>query len=254
MVELRGGRVLEHVAPPEIGAVGAVRVEGVQHLAAGRDEAVAHAREFVVDEAGVEAGDEAAGHGGEEDHCGNDADRSAEEAQVGVGERGEFGERGFRVRREETVFTQNREPVPDHGGVDGECGAEMCGEAVLRYAWVGTGLLEEVVLDAGFDHPPADEALEPDERGDTGDPGSHAGGDPATGDKVEAGENEGEADDTPPEPVRPFHVVDELVALEVHVRVQNTIFGRVAVFREILFPGFGGHWGERACYGLPFRD
>lgn len=38
----------------------------------------------------------------------------------------------------------------------------MSGEAVLGDAGVGAGLLEEVVLDTGFDHPPANEALEPD--------------------------------------------------------------------------------------------
>lgn len=78
MVELRSRRVLEHVAPPEIGAVGTVRVEGVEHFRGGRDEACAHAWEFVVDEAGVEARDETAGHGGEEHHCGDDADGGSE--------------------------------------------------------------------------------------------------------------------------------------------------------------------------------
>lgn len=147
VIKLRGRRVLEHVAPPEIGAVGTVRVEGAEHLLDGRNEAGAHARELVVDESGVEARDETAGHGGEEDHRGDDADGAPEQSQVRVRERGEFGECGFRVRVEEPVLAQDREPVPDHGGVDGEGGGEVRGEAVLRYAWVGARLLEEVVLD-----------------------------------------------------------------------------------------------------------
>lgn len=254
VVKLRGDWVLEHVAPPEIGAVWAMRVEGAQYLRARRDEASSHTRELVVDEAGIEAGNEATGHGGEEDHCGNNPDRNAEKAQVGMREFGEFRERSFGVRCEEAMFAEDREPVPDHGGVDGKCGAEVRGETVLRYAWVGTRFLKKIVLDAGFDHPPTDKALKSDECGDTGDSGGHAGGDSTAGDKVKAGKNEGEANDTSPEPVRPLHVVDRLIAIEIHVWVQDAVFGRVAVFREIFFPGLGGQWREGACYGLPFCD
>lgn len=152
------------------------------------------------------------------------------------------------------MVAENRDSVPDHGGVDGECDGEVCGEAVLRHAWVGAGFLEEVVLDAGFDHPPAEEALESDEGGDAGNPRGHAGGDSAPGDEIEARENEGEANDTAPEPVGPFHVVYELVALEIHVWIQDAVFGRVAVFGEVFLPGFGGQGRECAGDGLPFRD
>ena len=62
VVELDERRVLERVAPPEVGIVGRVGVKGGEELGFGWCEAEAHVWEFIVDEAGVEAGDETAGH------------------------------------------------------------------------------------------------------------------------------------------------------------------------------------------------
>ena len=49
----------------------------------------------------------------------------------------------------------------------------MGGEAVLRDAGLGAGL-EEFVLEAGFHHPPADEALEADQAADAEETAGHA--------------------------------------------------------------------------------
>lgn len=67
VVELDEDGVLEHVAPPQVGLVWDVAVEGIEHLALGRQDALAHPGEVVVDHSCVEAGDEGAGHGGGED-------------------------------------------------------------------------------------------------------------------------------------------------------------------------------------------
>ena len=40
---------------------------------------------------------------------------------------------------EQAMRAQNRKPVPQHGGVDGERGAQVRRESVLRHAWVRAG-------------------------------------------------------------------------------------------------------------------
>lgn len=71
VVELDGAGVFEHVAPPQVRAVFLAGVELVPQLRLGRGETEAHLGEFVVDEAGVETGDQATGHGSEEDETGD---------------------------------------------------------------------------------------------------------------------------------------------------------------------------------------
>ena len=67
MVKLDKRWVLEHVAPPHIGLVWHVAVEGVEQLLLWRCEANAHPRKVVVDEASIESSDEGSRHGGSED-------------------------------------------------------------------------------------------------------------------------------------------------------------------------------------------
>lgn len=71
VVELDEAGVLEHVAPPQIRAVFLAGVELVPQLSLWRGEAEAHLGELVVDEAGVETGNQATRHGSEEDEAGN---------------------------------------------------------------------------------------------------------------------------------------------------------------------------------------
>lgn len=80
VVELDERGVLEHVAPPQVRLVGRVAVEGVEELLLRRRQAQAHPRELVVDQAGVEAGDERAGHGGDEDEGSEGGDVALEGA------------------------------------------------------------------------------------------------------------------------------------------------------------------------------
>ena len=127
MVQLHETRVLARIAPDQIraragvgGGVGAgvgplARVEGVEQLAPRRRQAEAHVGEFVVDEAGVEAGDQSAGHGGGEDEAGEGEDGQAERDEApGVQGLLEVMERswvGGEVR-EQRVRAEDGEPVP----------------------------------------------------------------------------------------------------------------------------------------------
>lgn len=63
MIELYEYRVLEHIAPPQVGVVGHVAVEGIEHLTLGWQDVLAHPGEVVVDHTCVKAGDKGAGHG-----------------------------------------------------------------------------------------------------------------------------------------------------------------------------------------------
>lgn len=78
VVELDEDGVLEHVAPPQIRLVGHVAVEGIEHLALGWEDVLAHPGEIVVDQAGVEAGNERAGHGRGEDQGGQGSGHDTE--------------------------------------------------------------------------------------------------------------------------------------------------------------------------------
>lgn len=74
VVELHGAGVLEHVAPPQVRVVFLAGVELVPQLRLWRGEAETHLGEFVVDEAGVETGNQATRHGSKEDEAGNTKD------------------------------------------------------------------------------------------------------------------------------------------------------------------------------------
>lgn len=86
MIELNEARVLEGIAPVEIGAVGRAAVEGIEEFGFRWGEAVAHVWELVVDEAGVKPGDEGAGEDGREDEESEGGDATAEGAYVWVAE------------------------------------------------------------------------------------------------------------------------------------------------------------------------
>ena len=81
MIKLDENGVLEHVAPPQIGLVGHMAVEGVKHLTLWWEDVLAHPGEVVVDQAGVEAGNERAGHGRGEDQSGQGGSHDAEGAE-----------------------------------------------------------------------------------------------------------------------------------------------------------------------------
>lgn len=251
VVELDEAGVLEHVAPPEVGAVLLAGVELVPELGLGRGEAEAHLGEFVVDEAGVEASDEAARHCGQEDEAG-DAEDGAPEGVEGRVPDGLDGGGGGDGVGEQAAGAEDREAREEHPGVADEGGGQVGGQTILRDARVGAGG-EEVVLETGLDHPPADEALEADQAGDAEQVERHPGRDPAAGDEVERGEDEGEADEAAPEAVRPLHEVDLLELVKGHVRVEQLELRRGTVFFELGLPVGGGHGRKRAGDGSPFR-
>lgn len=78
MIELNEARVLEGIAPVEIGAVGRATIKRIKEFGFRRGEAVAHVRELVVDEAGVKPGDESAGEDGGENEERERGDATAE--------------------------------------------------------------------------------------------------------------------------------------------------------------------------------
>lgn len=58
VIELDGGRVLEHVPPPFVASILLLRVARVHHLVHGRYDGAAHQGELVVDQASVQTRDE----------------------------------------------------------------------------------------------------------------------------------------------------------------------------------------------------
>lgn len=251
VVELDQARVLEHVAPPQVGRVFLARVELVPELGPGRRQAQAHLGELVVDEPGVEPGDEGARQDGGEDKDGKGRNGAAEGGDGGALEGGGELQGGGRVG-EQAACAQDAEADEEHPGVADEGGGEVGGEPVLGDAGVGAGG-EQVVLEAGLDHPPADEALEADEGGDAGEVGGDGGGDAAAGDEVGGGGDEGQADEAAPQAVRPLHVVDLLELLDVHVRVQQPELRRRAVLVELGLPVRLRERRQGARHGLPLR-
>lgn len=146
MVHLDGAGVLEHVAPPQVGAVLLAGVELVPELGPGRRQAEAHLGEFVVDEAGVEAGDEAARHDGEEDQAAEGEGGSSKGGDGRVLEGLDGVERGLRVG-DETVGAEDGEGGKKHPGIADEGRAEVSRQTILRDARMGTRG-EEIILQA----------------------------------------------------------------------------------------------------------
>ena len=86
MIELDETGVLQGIAPVEIRAVGRTAVEGIEKFGLRWGETVAHVWELVVDEAGIEAGDECAREDGGEDEESEGGDTTAEGANVWTAE------------------------------------------------------------------------------------------------------------------------------------------------------------------------
>lgn len=129
----------------------------------------------------------------------------------------------------------------------------MSGESVLAYSRMRAGR-EQVIGEPGFHHPPTDEALEANEAGDADEGPGHGDGDTTTSDEIGGGEDEGEADQPPPEAMRPLHEVDLLELGQVHVRVEHLEFGRRPVLFKFGLPVLLGERRERAGHGLPLGD
>ena len=234
VVELDEDRVLEHVAPPQVGLVGDVAVEGIEHLALGREDALAHPGEVVVDHSGVEAGDKGAGHGGCEDKGAESCCEAAEGSESRRLESFESFQALFRVGKK-TVLTQDCEAVPEHVGVGDEGGAQVGCEAVLRDARLVAGL-EQLVLQARLDHPPTNDTLHSNETADSTEAPGHGLANLSARDKVDGREQEGDSDDSAPQTVSPFHPVDLLEVFQVHVRVQHLELGAELVASVFIFP------------------
>lgn len=152
---------------------------------------------------------------------------------------------------EEGAVAEGGETAPEHCGVADESCAEVGGEAVLRDTGVGARR-EEVIFQTRLDHPPADEALDADYGGDTGEACGERARDAATSDKVDGGEDEGEADHAAPEAVRPLHEVYVFELVKCHGGVEQLEFGGGAVLVELGVPVCGREGRERASYWAPF--
>lgn len=252
VVKLDKRGVLEHVAPDQIRTVLVARVELVQELGLGGSQAVAHHRELVVNETGVETSNEGARENSGEDEHGEGSNGTAEDSK---GRRLESSEvlDGLLGELDGLVSAENAETGKKHPGVADESGSKMGGETVLADTGVGAGS-KEVILETGLDHPPANEALEADESRDANKSASHARGDAATSNEVDGGEDEGHADEAAPETMSPLHEVDLLELGEGHARVEHLELGRGAVLFKLGLPLLLGARPEGTSDGSPFRD
>jgi hypothetical protein len=252
VVELHEDGVLEHVAPPQVGLVWDVAVEGIEHLALGREDALAHPGEVVVDHSSVEAGDKGAGHGGGEDEG---AEGSCEEAEGSECRRLE-GFESFQALfwvGEKTVLAQDCKTVPEHKGVSDEGCTQVGRETILRDARL-VASLEKLVLEARLDHPPADNTLHSNETADTTETPGHGLANLPSRDEVDGRQQGSETDDSAPQTVSPFHPVDLLEVVQVHVRVQHLELGAELVASVFIFPMLLVHGRQRAGDGAPFCD
>ncbi len=249
VIHLYGAGVLKHVAPPQVGLVLATRVKLVPELRGRWREAQAHLGKLVVDEAGIETGDQSTRHGGDEDESGDAENRAAEVGENRVVDGLDGRERGLRIGGH-AARTQHRQARQEHPGVADKGGAQVGGQAVLRDAGV-RALGKQVVLEARLDHPPADEALEANQGRDAEQVGGHLGGDAAAGHEVERRQDKAHANDTAPEPVAPFHKVNLFELVDGHVGVEDLVLGRGTVPLEFGFPVLLGSRGHRSGHGLP---
>lgn len=236
VVHLDGARVLEHVAPPEIGVVFLAGVELVEELLLGREQANTHLGEFVVDETSIQTGDETTRHGSNKGKTSNSPDKASEGLDVTVSNA--LGDlEGGRGILQPLVSAQDSETRDEHPGVADKGGRKMSGKSILRNSRVRAGS-KEIILETRLDHPPADDALEADQAGDAEEVDGHLGGDLAAGDKVQRREDKGHADEASPETVEPFHKVNLLEFVEGHVRVEEGELGGGAILFELGVPFF----------------
>lgn len=95
------------------------------------------------------------------------------------------------------MLTEDCKAVPEHVDVCDESGAEVGCEAVLGDARL-VASLEELVLEARLDHPPANGTLETDQTADTSQTPGHGLANSFADDEVDGGQEEGDADHSAP--------------------------------------------------------
>lgn len=130
VIELDETGVFKHVAPPEVGAILLARVEFVEQLGLGRSVAKTHLGELVVDETGIETGDQGAGHGSEEDETGDAKDRASKSAEGGVLNRLD-GRSGGGGVGEHAAGAEDGDTRHEHPGVAEEGSGQMSCQSVL---------------------------------------------------------------------------------------------------------------------------
>lgn len=252
VVELHEHWVLEHVPPPQVGLVRHVAVEWVEQFTLRREESLAHPGEVVVDHASVKTGHESAGHGGREDQGAESGSHAAEGTEL-RGLKGLKNLESFLRVGEETVLAEDCKAVPEHVEVCDESGAQMGGETVLRDARVGAGL-KKLILQTRLDHPPPNDTLEADESANASQAPRHGLADLLASDEEDGRKQEGDAHDSSPKSVSPFHPVDLLEVVQVHVRVEHLEFGTQLIPRVLIFPMLLAHGWEGAGDRSPFCD
>ena len=151
------------------------------------------------------------------------------------------------------MILENRKASPEHTAVHEECRTKMCGQTILANARM-TSRSKEVVSQATFYHPPAEEALETDQTTDASEFPGHRGSDFATGDEIGSWEEESETDDPTPQAMCPFHKVDLFELVESHVGVEEGELRGGSVFGEFAVPVGLIHGWHGACDWPPFGD
>lgn len=234
VIKLDETGVFKHVAPPKVRTIFLARVEFVEQLGLGRSIAKTHLRELVIDEAGIEAGDQRTGHGSEEDEAGDAENRASQSVEDGVLNcfNGSGGGGGV---GEHAAGAEDGDARHKHPGVADEGGGQMSSQSVLGNTRM-RARSKEIVLETRFDHPPANEALDANQTGNAEQVECHLGRDFAASNKIQRRENEGEANEATPQSVRPFHVVDLFEFFQGHVRVQDLEFRRGTVLFKLGFP------------------
>ena len=106
--------------------------------------------------------------------------------------------------------SEDREAGAEHPDVENERGTEVGGESVLRHARDSAGLVEEGVIETGFDHVPSQETLCADEGCHGRQSDWEACCELFSEQEVDGGPGKGEADDASEDAVAPFHVKDTL--------------------------------------------
>lgn len=206
VVKLNQRWILKHVTPPEVRVVRNVTVESVEQFLLRRGKTQTHVWELVVDQTGVQTGNERARHGSNEDKDGECSDTTTEEFESRLSvvsqEFLRFGWAG-----QQTILAEDGKAVPNHGQIADKGGTKVGSKSILTDTRVATRR-EKVVLQSTLDHPPANKALEADESTDADKLDSHGCRDSAASDKIYGRHKETQTNDTAPKPVNPFHPVD----------------------------------------------
>ena len=217
VVELNRGSVLKGIAPP--------RRERLE-VVLGND-ATFHQRERVECAPCVVTRDEGPAHGCDSDERSHRRDASSNHLHR--------IRRG--VRRDGRL--QQSEAAPEQTRVDGECAREVCRKAVRRHAR-HVVLTEILVLETASHHPPSDESL----RGAHAPQQRKAWSDDAVCRQCTArgerrgGDEEDDAEHSPPHAVSVLHEIDELEFVQVHASVHLLEFRACPVLVEFAFPVF----------------